>query len=158
LLQTANCRALAPVLARSASAVPPTLYPSVPKAPRLLETTMDRLPPPVLADYRRTIPADLLTEFDDAHFAPIEELRHEPRVGAPATPLAVDLWTLVQFKSLMLREGWPLQVSRMIFDRVYAHERLAFAHGSANDALRRLAMEIFRRMHADDGAPQGFGH
>lgn len=119
---------------------------------------MDRLPPPVIADYRRTVPVDLVTEFDDAHFAPIEELHAATAAHGPATPLAVDLWTLVQFKSLMQREGWTLQVSRMIFDRVYAHERLAFAHGSASDVLRRLAMDIFRRMHDSDGEPQGFGH
>ena len=98
-----------------------------------------------------TMPVELLTEFADAGFAPIggAELHpHEPGAGAP---MRVDLWTLSRFKQLMAVEGWPVQAARMIFDRIYAHERLAFAHTSANEDLRRLAMELFRAMHADDG-------
>lgn len=98
---------------------------------------------------------DDTTIDSDTQFAPIEELRHErPAAEHSATPLAVDMWTLAHFKSLMSRDGWPVQVARMLFDRVYAHERLAFAHGSANEQLRRLALDIFQRMHAQDGQSQ----
>lgn len=99
-----------------------------------------------------TIPAELLTEFDDTGFAPITDLActRVAASGAP-TPLAIDVWTLTRFRMLMADEGWPVHTARMLFDRVYAHERLAFAHSSANVPLRDLALELFRRMHADDG-------
>jgi hypothetical protein len=93
-----------------------------------------------------------MAEFFDTHFVPIEDQGPSPRVDlAQAMPLLVDLRTLADFKRHMAREGWPVQVARMIFDRVYAHERLAFAHTSANEALQRLALDLFRRMHAADG-------
>jgi hypothetical protein len=117
-----------------------------------METAMDPRTPHADIDLRPTMPAELLTEFDDAHFGPIDELLHETDHAAAPLPVSVDLWTLSRFKSLMLREGWPVHAARMIFDRVYAHERLAFAHSSANDLLRGLALDIFRRMHAQDGA------
>lgn len=115
--------------------------------------------PQALTDRNHALWAEAATEFSDAQFAPIEDLRHEPPGARPtSTPLAVDLWTLAQFKSLMAREGWPVQVARMLFDRVYAHERLAFAHSSANEPLRRMALDIFRRMHAQDGQALSHRH
>ena len=106
-----------------------------------------------LIDERPTMPAELLTEFCDADFGDGDSLLPEDTelglVGA--SPLDLDLWTLARFKDLMAGEGWPVHAARMIFDRVYAHERLAFAHSSANEPLRRLALDLFRRMHADDG-------
>ncbi len=117
---------------------------------------MNAVPLHTQSDFRPTIPADLQTEFDDAHYGPIDEPRHAAFHAAPrAVPVSVDLWTLARFKTLMLREGWPVHAARMIFDRVYAHERLAFAHSSANDLLRQLALDIFRRMHAHDGLSGG---
>lgn len=106
-----------------------------------------------LIDERPTMPLELLTEFCDADFGDGDTLMPEDvELGSAApSPLNVDLWTLARFKDLMAAEGWPVHAARMIFDRVYAHERLAFAHSSANDALRRLALDLFRRMHADDG-------
>lgn len=99
-----------------------------------------------------TAPAEAMSDFFDTNFVPIEDQGPLPRVDlAQAMPLLVDLRTLADFKRHMAREGWPVQVARMIFDRVYAHERLAFAHTSANEALQRIALELFRRMHAADG-------
>lgn len=99
-----------------------------------------------------TVPAESLTEFFDTNFTPIAESDARQRLClAQAMPLVVDLRMLAEFKRHMAREGWPVQVARMIFDRVYAHERLAFAHTSANEALQGLALELFRRMHATDG-------
>ncbi len=107
---------------------------------------------PHLIDERPTMPVELLTEFCDADFGDGDSLLpEETELGAGQSPLNVDLWTLARFKDLMAGEGWPVHAARMIFDRVYAHERLAFAHSSANDALRRLALDLFRRMHAEDG-------
>ncbi len=99
-----------------------------------------------------TVPAEALSDFFDTNFAPIEDQGPGHRVElARAMPLVVDLRMLADFKRHMAREGWPVQVARMIFDRVYAHERLAFAHTSANEALQRIALELFRRLHAADG-------
>lgn len=97
-----------------------------------------------------TMPVELLTEFADAGFVPIDAAS-ERDLAAGGAPMRVDLWTLSRFKQLMRREGWPVQAARMIFDRLYAHERLAFAHTSASEELRRLALELFRAMHADAG-------
>lgn len=106
------------------------------------------------ADYHDlpTMPAELLNEFDDTGFASIDDIACT-RLGVKAsqTPLAVDVWTLSRFRALMAEEGWPVHAARMLFDRVYAHERLAFAHSSANQILRDLALDLFRRMHAEDG-------
>ncbi|HSV69114.1 MAG TPA: hypothetical protein VLI72_03295 [Methylibium sp.] len=103
-------------------------------------------------DEQATVPDEIRSDFFDTNFAPIEDQGPTARVDlAQAMPLVVDLRTLADFKRHIAREGWPVQVARMIFDRVYAHERLAFAHSSANEALQRIALELFRRMHADDG-------
>lgn len=90
-------------------------------------------------------------DFCDADFGSDIALTGETDLtGLRAMPVSVDLWTLSRFKTLMAIEGWPVQTARMVFDRVYAHERLAFGHTSANGALRALSLEIFRRMHAHD--------
>jgi hypothetical protein len=103
-------------------------------------------------DEPATVPDEFVTEFCDADFGSHIALNGD--ADAPARrsrPLSVDLWTLVRFKVLMAAEGWPVKTARMIFDRVYAHERLAFGHTSANEELRALSLDIFRRIHADDG-------
>lgn len=104
------------------------------------------------SDEQATIPADLINEFCDADFGSPLALNGD--ADAPlrhGLPLSIDLWTLVRFKALMAVEGWPVQTARMIFDRVYAHERLAFGHTSASPDLRALSLDIFRRIHANDG-------
>lgn len=69
-----------------------------------------------------------------------------------AAPLATDLdmGALLRFKSLMAQERQPVQVARMCFDRDYAYERIATAHASAHDPLRRLALELFQTYHVRD--------
>lgn len=71
-----------------------------------------------------------------------------------AAPLATDLdmGALLRFKSLMAQERQPVQVARMCFDRDYAYERIATAHASAHDPLRRLALELFQTYHVRDRA------
>lgn len=75
-------------------------------------------------------------------------------------PLAVDLRTLVRFKALMAEQGWRIEIARMIFDHVYAHERLSWARGCADESLRRLALDMFRARHVHDGqlSPASGGH
>ena len=74
-----------------------------------------------------------------------------PRLRRTA-PLATDLdmGALLRFKSLMAQEHLPVQVARMCFDRDYAYERIATAHASAHDPLRRLALELFQTYHVRD--------
>ena len=66
-------------------------------------------------------------------------------------PLAIDLLTLARFKALMAEQGWRVETARMLFDSVYAHERLAWARGGSDESLRRLALDMFRALHAQDG-------
>ncbi|MCX2862737.1 hypothetical protein OOZ63_12910 [Paucibacter sp. PLA-PC-4] len=55
----------------------------------------------------------------------------------------VDGVQLQAFQSLMQQAGLRLQPTRMLYDRLYAFERLAEAHASGNQALRELAMQLF---------------
>jgi hypothetical protein len=58
------------------------------------------------------------------------QLGHEPH------PLA-------RFHTLMARQGWHVALPRMACDPIYARQQMALAHTSADDALRRLAVELF---------------
>lgn len=69
-----------------------------------------------------------------------------PQVSSEfASPIAgpVDAGDLQRFQALMAQEGLALQPTRLLYDRLYACERLAQAHASANAALRELAMRMF---------------
>ncbi|HEU4459868.1 MAG TPA: hypothetical protein VFR90_12155 [Methylibium sp.] len=114
---------------------------------------MSRRPPATHDDDRATMPAELLTEFCDAAFRDDEMLGVDPLdavMPAPTLPRA-DLWSIGRFKELMAAEGWAVQTARMIFDRLYAHERIALGHTSASPELRAIALELFRSLHARDG-------
>lgn len=83
-----------------------------------------------------------------------EVLAHRSAEPRPAAARAVpppsgdiDMGALLRFKSLMALEHQPVQVARMCYDRRYAYERMAAAHGSARDPLRRLALELFQAYH-----------
>jgi hypothetical protein len=63
---------------------------------------------------------------------------------------------LLRFKSLMNAEGLSCHLARLCADRLYAYERIAAAHATANEPLRRLALELFQIYHrCDDAAPAG---
>lgn len=47
------------------------------------------------------------------------------------------------FHALMQVQGWHVDTQRMLYDRVYACERLALAHTCSDDALRALSVELF---------------
>ncbi|MBB2483993.1 hypothetical protein H5407_02010 [Mitsuaria sp. WAJ17] len=55
----------------------------------------------------------------------------------------IDMAELQAFSRLMEAQGLPLQPTRMIYDRLYAFDCLALAHGSGNEALQRMALHIF---------------
>jgi hypothetical protein len=62
----------------------------------------------------------------------------------------LDVALLQEFKLLMGLEGWPVQIARMCYDRLYAYERIAQAHASANSALRQVALQLFHAYHRLD--------
>lgn len=69
--------------------------------------------------------------------------------GPPAGPACGELGmgALLHFRSLMALEGQSVQLARMAYDRLYAYERIAAAHASAHDPLRRVALELFQAYH-----------
>lgn len=76
-------------------------------------------------------------------------------VPLPARPVLADeisLADLSRFKGLMAAEGQTVHVARMCYDRPYAFERIAQAHASAHDPLRRQALTLFQAYHRRDEA------
>ena len=86
----------------------------------------------------------------DHHAQSTTALRAEPD-GGPIRSLPIGLeigmGALLRFKSMMALDGQTVQVARMCYDSDYACERIACAHGSASDPLRRLALELFQTVH-----------
>jgi hypothetical protein len=64
---------------------------------------------------------------------------------ARVLPLVIEATPdqLRRFGQLMAGEGWTVNLQRMGLDRLYARERLARAHTSADDELRALAVRLF---------------
>lgn len=55
----------------------------------------------------------------------------------------VTMSELQHFERLMQQEGASVQPTRMIYDRLYAFERLAKGHVSSNTELRELSLNLF---------------
>ncbi|MFL6664156.1 MAG: hypothetical protein ACJ8G7_18440 [Rhizobacter sp.] len=72
-------------------------------------------------------------------------------------PLQADVKTLERFSALMAQQGWPAHVSAMAFDRIYAHERFAFAARHGDGDLAMLAGELLNchRRGARRGSARG---
>ena len=90
-----------------------------------------------------------------AHAVPMEVAP----IAAPALNTGtlvpdLDLGSLLRFRDGMGRIGQSVQMARMCFDPLYAHERLAVAHATGPDPLRRLAMELFQAYHHRDSRRQ----
>jgi hypothetical protein len=115
---------------------------------------MNRLCLVASPDDAPTLPGELLdgpaTDFTSLCTRPVPKPAPDASEERQA-PLVIDLLTLARFQALMSGQGWRVETARMIFDRVYAHERLAWAHGGTDESLRRLALEMFRTLHAHDG-------
>jgi hypothetical protein len=117
------------------------------------------IPAPQVIDHTDNIPTDFSAL---SAFAPLFDRTADdgaasaqiPSVGQwlqpQATPLAptMDLQQLERFKELMVGEGWPVHVARMLFDRLYAYDRIVLAHTSASYELRGLALDLFRILQA----------
>jgi hypothetical protein len=65
----------------------------------------------------------------------------EPEAGD--VPFGKVVPRLQLFWALMQAQGWHVDMQRMLYDRVYACERLALAHTCADDALRALSVKLF---------------
>jgi hypothetical protein len=64
-------------------------------------------------------------------------------LGSPISG-PVDGRDLQRFEALMAGEGLRLQPTRMLYDRLYAFDRLAVGHASSNMALRNLSLQLFQ--------------
>ena len=60
-----------------------------------------------------------------------------------AASLTVEARTLAEFRLLMHREGFSLEMSRFFLDLVYAYRQLAIAHSLGIPRLRTLALDLF---------------
>jgi hypothetical protein len=76
----------------------------------------------------------------------------QPRwVRADSLPLVADvsLLQLARLRRLMAADGEHVDVPRMCLDRLYAMERIARAHASADTRLRALALAMFQAYHVE---------
>jgi hypothetical protein len=97
------------------------------------------------------LPADGLPVADGA----------DPWLHQLAASLAIETRTLAEFRALMGREGFRLEMSRLFLDLVYAYRQLAIAHSLGVPRLRTLALELFeacqrldqRRRELSAGSP-----
>ncbi|TDM09470.1 MAG: hypothetical protein C4K60_09460 [Ideonella sp. MAG2] len=86
------------------------------------------------------------------HAAPAAPQRRPPPAGGLQAFVADELGmgALLRFRSLMVQQGQTVQVARMCFDKIYAYERIASAHATESEPLRRLALELFQAYHRRD--------
>ncbi len=69
--------------------------------------------------------------------------RADPWLHQLAASLSVEARTLAEFRLLMQREGFRLEMSRFFLDLVYGYRQLAIAHSLGIPRLRTLALELF---------------
>jgi hypothetical protein len=74
----------------------------------------------------------------------IESLPLPGHCVAPLGGEPLDPAELGRFVFAMAQQGWPTALARMVYDPIYARERIALAHTSADAALRDLAVRLFR--------------
>lgn len=115
------------------------------------------IPLPEVIEYLDDVPSEFLSSAfaalreapDPARRPPlIETLQPSAEQALPSN----NLLLLGRFSELMAERGWPVQVARMLFDRLYAFEQLALAHGSNDQVLQSLALELFKSYQG--GAPR----
>lgn len=90
---------------------------------------------------------------------PAMQLLHEPRADLERMPsgyfgggrvlpalvpaCCVDMGLLASFQDAMAAAGESVAVQRMRYDRRYAFQRIAHAHGLSDPLLRRIAVLLF---------------
>lgn len=72
--------------------------------------------------------------------------------GVAGTAEELGIGALMRFKTMMAADGQPVHLARLCYDRLYAYERIAVAHTSADEPLRRLALELFQIYHRRESA------
>ncbi len=90
----------------------------------------------------------LLPSIEDGPATPAAP-EHHP---APPVPLVagVSVAVLARFRRLMAAEGLAVDLPRICLDRLYAFERIARGHASANDRLRAMALQLFAAYHCNE--------
>jgi hypothetical protein len=102
-------------------------------------------------------PKDFLP-FDAALAASAPRVNRSTIAGFSTTHMQADelgVGALLRFKSMMATEGQTVHLARLCYDKLYAYERIAAAHATGDENLRRLALELFQIYHrrAAWGAP-----
>ena len=95
------------------------------------------------------IPSDFLP-FDVALAARAPRANRSSIAGFSTTHMSAEelgVGALLRFKSMMALEGQTVHLARLCYDKLYAYERIAAAHTSGDENLRRLALELFQIYH-----------
>jgi hypothetical protein len=110
-------------------------------------------PVPQVNELQQT-PKDFLP-FDTALAARPPRAARSSIAGFSTTHMQADelgVGALLRFKSMMALEGQTVHLARLCYDKLYAYERIAAAHASSDDNLRRLALELFQIYHRREAA------
>ena len=105
-------------------------------------------PVPQINDLQQ-IPSDFLP-FDAALAKSPPRASRSSIAGFSTTHLGAEelgVGALLRFKSMMALEGQTVHLARLCYDKLYAYERIAAAHASGDEKLRRLALELFQIYH-----------
>jgi hypothetical protein len=106
------------------------------------------VPVPQVNELQQT-PNDFLP-FDSALAARPPRASRSMIAGFSTTHMEAEelgIGALLRFKSMMALEGQAVHLARLCYDKLYAYERIAAAHASSDDGLRRLALELFQIYH-----------
>ena len=106
------------------------------------------IPVPKINELQQT-PNDFLP-FDAALAARPPRATRSQVAGFSTTHMQADelgIGALLRFKSLMAHDGQSVHLARLCYDKLYAYERIAAAHASSDESLRRLSLELFQIYH-----------
>ena len=109
---------------------------------------MSSLPVPQVNDLQQ-VPNDFLP-FDAQLAARPPRAPRSSIAGFSTTAMQADelgIGALLRFKSMMAADGQTVHLARLCYDKLYAYERIAAAHASNDEGLRRLALELFQIYH-----------
>jgi hypothetical protein len=111
------------------------------------------IPVPQVNELQQT-PSDFLP-FDAALAARPPRAARSSIAGFSTTHMQAEelgIGALLRFKSMMAVEGQTVHLARLCYDKLYAYERIAAAHASSDQNLRRLALELFQIYHRRESA------
>jgi hypothetical protein len=110
-------------------------------------------PVPQVNELQQT-PKDFLP-FDAALAARPQRAPRSSIAGFSTTHMQADelgVGVLLRCKSGMAVDGQAVHLARLCYDKLYAYERIAAAHASNDENLRRLALELFQIYHRRESA------